>query len=103
MKEKLIGKKYLPHRTVIGFVLGIIAGLLFKDFSVWVLPFGTAFMNLIKMLIVPVIFFSLVSGISAIGDVNRLKRVGMKIVATALSVSRSFPSPIPVPALTPVF
>lgn len=82
MKEKLIGKKYLPHRTVIGFVLGIIAGLLFKDFSVWVLPFGTAFMNLIKMLIVPVIFFSLVSGISAIGDVNRLKRVGMKIVAT---------------------
>ena len=61
MKEKLIGKKYLPHRTVIGFVLGIIAGLLFKDFSVWVLPFGTAFMNLIKMLIVPVIFFSLVS------------------------------------------
>ena len=82
MKEKLIGKKYLPHRTVIGFVLGIIAGLLFKDFSVWVLPFGTAFMNLIKMLIVPVIFFSLVSGISAIGDVNRLKRVGVKIVAT---------------------
>ncbi len=67
MKEKLLGKKYLPHRTVIGFVLGIVAGLLFKDFSVWVLPFGTAFMNLIKMLIVPVIFFSLVSGISAIG------------------------------------
>ena len=30
MKEKLIGKKYLPHRTVIGFVLGIIAGLLFR-------------------------------------------------------------------------
>lgn len=45
MKEYLFGKKYLPHRSMIALVLGIVAGLLFYDFAVWVEPFGTAFMN----------------------------------------------------------
>lgn len=80
MKEYLLGKKYLPQRTAIAFFLGIAAGLISYDFSVWVLPFGTAFMNLIKMLIVPVIFFSLISGVTAIGDTNKLRRVGAKVV-----------------------
>ena len=44
MKEYLFGKKYLPHRSMIALVLGIVAGLLFYDFAVWVEPFGTAFM-----------------------------------------------------------
>ena len=76
MKEYFFAKKYLPHRTMIAFALGILIGLLSYDFSVWVLPFGTAFMNMIKMLIVPVIFFSITSGVASIGDVNKLKRVG---------------------------
>ena len=66
---------------MIAFALGIFIGLFFYDFSVWVKPFGTAFMNLIKMLIVPVIFFSITSGVASIGDVNKLKRVGAKVVA----------------------
>ena len=81
MKEYLFAKNYLPHRTMIAFALGIFIGLFFYDFSVWVKPFGTAFMNLIKMLIVPVIFFSITSGVASIGDVNKLKRVGAKVVA----------------------
>lgn len=80
MKKYLFGKKYLPHRTMIAFALGILIGLFFYDFSVWVKPFGTAFMNMIKMLIVPVIFFSITSGVASIGDVNKLKRVGTKVV-----------------------
>ncbi|WP_293010094.1 MULTISPECIES: dicarboxylate/amino acid:cation symporter [unclassified Oscillibacter] len=87
MREKLLGKKYLPHRTILGFLLGIVIGLFFYDFSVWVKPFGTAFMNMIKMLIVPVIFFSLTSGIASIGDVNRLKRVGAKVVAVYVAMT----------------
>lgn len=82
MKEYLLSKKYLPHRTMIAFALGIIIGLISYDFSVWVLPFGTAFMNLIKMLIVPVVFFSLISGIANIGDANKLKSIGVKVVLT---------------------
>jgi len=76
----LFSKKYLPHRIAVGFILGIVAGLMFHDFSIWVKPAGTLFMNLIKMLIVPVIFFSVTSGISAIGDVQKLKRIGSKVV-----------------------
>ena len=80
MYHYLLGKKYLPHRVGIAFVIGIIIGSLFQDFSIWVKPAGTLFMNLIKMLIVPVIFFSLTSGIASIGDVNKLKRIGTKVV-----------------------
>ena len=80
MANFLFSKKYLAYRVAVGFVLGIVAGLLFKDFSIWVKPAGTLFMNLIKMLIVPVIFFSLTSGIAAIGDVQKLKRIGSKVV-----------------------
>jgi len=80
MSDILFGKKLLPYRVAICFVLGILAGLMFKDFSIWIKPAGTLFMNLIKMLIVPVIFFSLTSGIAAIGDVQKLKRIGGKVV-----------------------
>ena len=80
MYTYLFGKKYLPHRSMLALVLGVVAGIFFYDFSIWVAPFGTAFMNLIKMLIVPVVFFSLSSGIAMIGDVNRLKRIGVKII-----------------------
>lgn len=80
MWDFLTSKKYLPYRIAVGFIVGILAGLFFKDFSIWVKPAGTLFMNLIKMLIVPVIFFSVTSGIAAIGDVQKLKRVGGKVV-----------------------
>ena len=45
MTNFLFSKKYLAYRVAIGFVLGIAAGLLFKDFSIWVKPAGTLFMN----------------------------------------------------------
>ena len=44
-------------------------------------------MNLIKMLIVPVIFFSVTSGIAAIGDVQKLKRVGGKVVLVYVAMT----------------
>lgn len=81
MYDFLMSKKYLPYRVAVGFIVGILVGLFFKNFSIWVKPAGTLFMNLIKMLIVPVIFFSVTSGIAAIGDVQKLKRVGGKVVS----------------------
>lgn len=38
MANFLFSKKYLPHRVAVGFILGIMAGLLFKDFSIWIKP-----------------------------------------------------------------
>lgn len=80
MRKYLTAKKYLPHRILLGFILGIISGILLIDFSTKIQPFGTLFMDLIKMLIVPVIFFSVSSGIASIGSVQKLKRVGSKVV-----------------------
>jgi len=87
MYNFLMGKKYLPYRIAVGFIAGIIVGLFFYDFSLWVKPAGTLFMNLIKMLIVPVIFFSVTSGIAAIGDVQKLKRVGGKVVLVYVTMT----------------
>lgn len=80
MSAWLFSKKYLPIRILLGFLLGIATGIMFHEFSLWIKPLGTLFMNLIKMLIVPVIFFSVASGIAAIGDVQKLKRIGTKVV-----------------------
>ncbi|MEH7344744.1 dicarboxylate/amino acid:cation symporter [Bacillus sp. JJ1532] len=80
MKKYIFDKKYLPHRMLAGFILGIVFGAIFTDISLTIKPLGTLFMDLIKMLIVPVIFFSVTSGIAAIGDVHKLKRVGSKVV-----------------------
>lgn len=87
MYNFVMSKKYLPYRIALGFILGIIVGLFFYNFSIWVKPAGTLFMNLIKMLIVPVIFFSVSGGIAAIGDVQKLKRVGGKVVAIYVAMT----------------
>ncbi len=87
MNALFFDKKHLPYRVGACFILGIIAGLFFHDFSVWVKPAGDLFMNLIKMLIVPVIFFSVTSGIAAIGDVQRLKRIGTKVVVVYVAMT----------------
>lgn len=87
MYNYIISKKYLPYRIALGFILGIIVGLFNHDFSIWAKPAGALFMNLIKMLIVPVIFFSVTSGIAAIGDVQKLKRVGGKVVTIYVAMT----------------
>ena len=80
MKQFIFDKKYQPIRIFLGFVLGIAAGMLFHDFSIAIKPLGTIFMNLIKMLIVPIILFSVASGIASIGDAQKLRRIGGKVV-----------------------
>ncbi|MFV0498020.1 MAG: dicarboxylate/amino acid:cation symporter [Candidatus Fimivivens sp.] len=80
MKQYFTAKQYAPYRILIGFILGIVVGAIFHAFSMSIKPLGTLFMNLIKMLIVPVIFFSVSSGIASIGDVQKLRRVGGKVV-----------------------
>ncbi|OLO04906.1 dicarboxylate/amino acid:cation symporter [Salinicola socius] len=82
------GARGLPVRIFIGFVLGIACGLLFQNFSLAIKPLGDAFISGIKMLIVPIIFFSVAGGIANMGDVQQLKRVGGKtlLVYTVMTV-----------------
>ena len=68
------------------FVLSVIVGLFLGDSAVvpvktWIAPVGTMFINLIKMMIVPVVLCSLIVGMTSMGDMKKLGRIGIKTVA----------------------
>jgi aerobic C4-dicarboxylate transport protein len=64
---------YLYIAVIVAMVLGILVGFVFPDFAVQLKWLGTAFVNLIKMMITPVIFCTIVLGI---GSVRRAAQVG---------------------------
>lgn len=71
-------KLSLAAKVFIGFVFGIILGLIFKEKAMMVKPLGDIFLKLIKMIVVPLIFFSITVGIAGMGDIQKLKRIGSK-------------------------
>ncbi len=68
----------LWHKVLIGMLAGIAAGVYFGPDAAVLKPVGDIFMNLIKMIIVPLIFFALISGITSISESSRLGRIGLK-------------------------
>ncbi|RXJ87658.1 dicarboxylate/amino acid:cation symporter [Arcobacter sp. CECT 8985] len=83
----LYKKVPLWQKIFLGLVLGLITGLVFKDLAIYLKPLGTLFLNLIKMLIVPLIFVTLVSGITSMDDFSKMKRVGLKTFFIYLSTT----------------
>lgn len=85
----------LWFRVLLGLVLGVAFGFLVGPLTVdgplgmdgklflttYIKPIGTLFINLIKMVIVPLIFFSLINGIISMTDADAFKRIGIKAVA----------------------
>ena len=81
-------------------VLSVVVGLVLGDGAIgpvktWVAPVGTMFINLIKMMIVPVVLCSLVVGMTSMGDLKKLGRIGMKtvgfyMVTTAIAIVIGF-------------
>lgn len=89
-------KLKLTTKIFLGLILGILAGFLLQgapEFATtYIKPFGTLFINMIKMIIVPLVFSSLVVGAASIGDIKSLGRIGGKTVlyyllTTAVAVS----------------
>ncbi len=83
-----IKRKYpLWAKIILGMVLGILWGLIAvklgmeKFTSDWIKPWGTIFINLLKLVAVPLIFVSLVKGITSITDITKLSRIGAKTLA----------------------
>lgn len=76
MKRKLT----LPIKILLGLVLGAIAGFIFKEKITIIEPIGSIFLRLLKMTIVPLVFFSISSGVSGISDLQRLKKVGITFI-----------------------
>lgn len=93
----------LTAKTVIGMALGILVGILMHDLPETHLArsfvlegvfyvVGQMFVASLKMLVVPLVFFSLVSGVANLDDMRRLSRVGLRtiglyVLTTALAIS----------------
>ena len=96
----LFMKKKLPLyvKILIGMGLGVLAGMLavffnLDDFTMnWIKPWGTIFLNLLKLIAVPLIFISLVKGVSSLSNISRLSRMGLKtislyVLSTVIAIS----------------
>ena len=68
----------LPTQMAIGMALGIIAGLLAPDMGSTFKPLGQLFINLIRMVVVPLVLCTIVAGSASVGDINKLGRVASK-------------------------
>ena len=82
MKEKR--KLSLAMQIFIALVLAIIAGLLLGSHAEfaesYIKPFGTIFLNLLKFIVVPIVLFSIMSGIISMQDIRKVGSIGLKTV-----------------------
>ncbi len=80
-------KLALHWKILIGMIAGLLFGLLMKNIGQsslvidWVKPFGTIFINLLKMIAVPLILVSLINGLADLKDISKLSRLGGRTVA----------------------
>lgn len=88
----------LHWKILIGIVVGILTGLLlpyFPGFSMgnlfsipdgktlvidWIKPFGTIFINLLKLIAIPLIITSLITGVAALKDISKFSRIGIRAI-----------------------
>ncbi|MGW5864093.1 cation:dicarboxylate symporter family transporter [Streptomyces sp. NPDC055239] len=86
---------YLYIAVIIAVVFGIGVGLLFPDFAKELKPLGTGFVNLIKMMISPIIFCTIVLGVGSVRKAAKVGKVGglalgyfvaMSVVALAIGL-----------------
>jgi len=71
-------------------LFGLLAGAVFGIFAAvnhlsgfthdWITPFGTLFVNLLKLIAMPLVFASLVTGVASLSDVSKLSRMGGKTI-----------------------
>lgn len=92
-------KKIALHwQIIIGLVLGLLYGIIsiqngYGTFTKnWITPFGTIFINLLKLIAMPLVLGSLVTGVASLSNVKKLSRIGGKtilvyLITTAFSVT----------------
>lgn len=92
-------KKLPLHWSImLGMILGVLVGILFTQFqggsqwiSNWVKPFGTIFINALKLIAMPLILGSLIKGVSDLKDISKLslmggRTIGVYVLTTVVAV-----------------
>ncbi|MEE8162338.1 MAG: dicarboxylate/amino acid:cation symporter [Acidobacteriota bacterium] len=85
--------RQLHWQIVIGLILGLIYGVLaavfgWSEFTArWLTPFGTIFINLLKLIAVPLILVSLITGVASLSDLRKLSRIGGKTISLYLATT----------------
>ena len=70
--------RHLYAQVLAAIVVGVVLGHFWPDIAVQMKPFGDGFIKLIKMLIAPIIFCTVVHGIASMEDMKKVGRVGVK-------------------------
>src|SRR5262249_2562484 len=74
-------------QVLIAIVIGVLLGTLYPSLGVAMKPLGDGFIQLIRMMIAPVIFCTIVHGIASISDLRKVGRVGVKTLVYFEAVS----------------
>jgi len=93
-------KKLALHwKILLGMVLGVVFALIMTNFDFgksfikdWIKPFGTIFINSLKLIAIPLILAALIKGVSDLKDISKLSKmggrtIGIYIVTTVIAVS----------------
>ena len=89
----MVWYKELHWQIVIGLALGLLYGVIaaasgWVEFTEdWVAPFGTIFLNLLKLIAVPLIIASLITGVASLSDLKKLSRIGGKTIFIYLATT----------------
>jgi Na+/H+-dicarboxylate symporter len=83
-------KKLALHwQIILGMVLGVVFALIMTNFSWgsefigdWIKPFGTIFINALKLIAIPLILAALIKGISDLKDISSLSKMGIRTIIT---------------------
>ncbi len=76
--------KQIHWQIIIGLVLGLVFGIVAASFGWntftrdWISPFGTIFINALKLIAVPLVLGSLITGVASLSDIRKLGRIGGK-------------------------
>src|SRR4051795_16454 len=70
--------RQLYVQVLLAIVLGVVVGAVWPDLGVAMEPIGTAFVGLMKMLIGPIVFLTIVGGIAGVADLKKVGLTGLK-------------------------
>ncbi|MBK9764221.1 MAG: dicarboxylate/amino acid:cation symporter [Flavobacteriales bacterium] len=83
----------LPTKIIIGLVAGTAWAVAssfmgWSSFTMdWIAPFGDIFINLLKLIAIPLVLFSIISGVSGLSDITKLGRTGLGMMALYLTTT----------------